>query len=290
MVLYLVGFGFSCAVAYGLGRLTKGILIGIAVFLFGAIAGNLAGLVFDPYVLGPIDPDSFTPEQYRIKAFGLMCLATLGSVMGLWSGRKMRRGSAGDKDKHQNGDKGDTRAEPRLTPTEALSGRSRLSPVAHVPEIAKDQKDTPFMTGEIPQGPEHGPTDQANVLRNEIWRTHYDYNDAVRRVFDELSGKSQRLGVRLAELLVQSPKGANLANLVAQVLEEGERHQGYFEREEAEMTHKSLKKISEDAAAEFRRVIGIMGEDVDLDGIAKKIRGQFAAQETSLAGRGISVH
>ncbi len=36
--------------------------------------------------------------------------------------------------------------------------------------------------------------------------------------------------------------------------------------------------------------IGIMGEDVDLDGIAKKIRGQFAAQETSLAGRGISVH
>ena len=38
-----------------------------------------------------------------------------------------------------------------------------------------------------------------------------------------------------------------------------------------------MKEISENAAAEFRRVIGIMGEDVNLDEITRKIRDRISA-------------
>ena len=101
----------------------------------------------------------------------------------------------------------------------------------------------------------------------------------VRKVFDELTAKNENLGARFVELYLESPKERDVEKLAAQVLDEEERRQRFSGNERIKAAHKAMKEISEDAAAEFRRVIGIMGEDADLSQITQKIREQFEVHE-----------
>ena len=114
------------------------------------------------------------------------------------------------------------------------------------------------------------PADGTEILEDEVWQTHYDYNDAVRTNFDKLTMRGEHLAIDFAKRFMEGPNGSDLEEIVAQVLEEEKK------RNQVEAAHAAMKEISEDAAAEFRRVVDILGEDADLNAITWKIRKRFA--------------
>ena len=120
------------------------------------------------------------------------------------------------------------------------------------------------------------PADGAEILEDEVWQTHYDYNDAVRTNFDKLTTRGEHLAIDFAKRFMEDPKGSDLEEIVAQVLEEEKKRNRFSDNEKVEAAHAAMKEISEDAAAEFRRVVDILGEDADLNAITWKIRKRFA--------------
>ncbi len=118
-------------------------------------------------------------------------------------------------------------------------------------------------------------SEDAAVLEDEVWQTHYDYDDKVRKTFDELKGRGEHLGIEFARLFMENPKAADLEALAKQVLEKEKARKRFSDNEKIETAHADMREISEEAAAEFRRVIGILGEAADLTAVTRKIRRRF---------------
>ena len=74
---------------------------------------------------------------------------------------------------------------------------------------------------------------------------------------------------------MEDPKGSDPEEIVAQVLEEEKKRKRFSDNENVEAAHAAMTEISEEAAAEYRRVIGILGEEIDLNAVAQKIRKRF---------------
>ena len=119
------------------------------------------------------------------------------------------------------------------------------------------------------------PAGDPEILEDEIWRTHYDYLDAVRTIFDRLAASGEHMAVDFATRYMADPKGSNLEEIVARILEEEKQRNRFSDNDEVEAAHEAMTEYSEDAVAEFRRVINILGEDVDLNAITQKIRERF---------------
>ncbi len=63
--------------------------------------------------------------------------------------------------------------------------------------------------------------------------------------------------------------------IVAQVLEQEKKRKRFSDNEKVEAAHAAMMEFSEEAAAEFQRVIGILGEGADLNAITRKICKRF---------------
>lgn len=122
------------------------------------------------------------------------------------------------------------------------------------------------------------------ILQNEVWQTHYDYDDVVRNSFDKLRVQGEHLAVDFATRFMVDPKGSDPEEIATQVLAEETKRVRFSDNENVEAGHAAMMEISQDAAAEFRRVIGILGEDVDLDAITSKIRERFATIDAVSSG------
>ncbi len=128
------------------------------------------------------------------------------------------------------------------------------------------------------------PADGAEILEDEVWQTHYDYNDAVRTNFDKLTTRGEHLAIDFAKRFMEDPKRSDLEEIVAQVLEDEKERNRFSDNEKVEAAHAAMKEISEDAAAEFRRVVDILGEDADLNAITGKIRERFPKADAVSSG------
>ena len=117
--------------------------------------------------------------------------------------------------------------------------------------------------------------DDTRILQDEIWRTHYDYNDAVRNSFDKLRARGEHLSLDFVIRFMEDPKGSEPEEIVAQILEEEKKRKRFSDNENVEAAHVAMTEVSEKAAAEYRRVISILGEEIDLDAITQKIRKRF---------------
>ncbi len=128
------------------------------------------------------------------------------------------------------------------------------------------------------------PADGAENLEDEVWQTHYDYNDAVRTNFDKLTTRGEHLAIDFAKRFMEDPTESDLEEIVAQVLEEEKKRNRFSDNEKVEAAHAAMKEFSEDAAAEFRRVVDILGEDADLNAITGKIRERFPKADAVSSG------
>ena len=117
--------------------------------------------------------------------------------------------------------------------------------------------------------------DDTRILQDEIWRTHYDYNDAVRNSFDKLRARGEHLSLDFVIRFMEDPKESEPEEIVAQILEEEKKRKRFSDNENVEAAHVAMTEVSEKAAAEYRRVISILGEEIDLDAITQKIRKRF---------------
>jgi hypothetical protein len=117
--------------------------------------------------------------------------------------------------------------------------------------------------------------DDTRILQDEIWRTHYDYNDAVRNSFDKLRARGEHLSLDFVIRFMEDPKESEPEEIVAQILEEEKKRKRFSDNENVEAAHVAMTEVSEEAAAEYRRVISILGEEIDLDAITQKIRKRF---------------
>jgi cytoskeletal protein CcmA (bactofilin family) len=70
----------------------------------------------------------------------------------------------------------------------------------------------------------------------------------------------------------------------AQVLEEEKERLRFSDNENVEAAHLAMTEISEAAASEYRRVIGVFGEAVDIDAITRKIRMRYANADAISSG------
>ncbi len=167
-------------------------------------------------------------------------------------------------------------------------------PEAEEPQIAAQESRQgmkPEQTAEAAQGekaetakkerenPEPEKTEQlavdTQILQDEIWQTHYDYNHAVRNSFDKLRARGEYLSLDFVARFMEDPKGSDPEEIVAQILEEEKKRKRFSDNENVEAAHAAMTEISEEAAAEYRRVIGILGEEIDLNAITQKIRKRF---------------
>lgn len=121
------------------------------------------------------------------------------------------------------------------------------------------------------QPPEGNP----DILDDEAWKTHYDYLDPIRMIFDKLKARGEHMAIDFATRYMVDPSGSDLEAIVAQILEEERQRNRFSANDDVEAAHVAMIEYSEDAAAEFRRVIRILGEEVDLNNIAQKIRQRF---------------
>nr|NIQ97628.1 hypothetical protein [Desulfuromonadales bacterium]NIS43567.1 hypothetical protein [Desulfuromonadales bacterium] len=119
------------------------------------------------------------------------------------------------------------------------------------------------------------PEGNPEILKDEVWKTHYDYLDSVRTIFDKLTARGEHMAVDFATRYMVDPKGSDIEAMVAQILEEERQRNRFSQNDDVEAAHVAMMEYSEDAAAEFRRVIRILGEDVDLNNITQKIRQRF---------------
>ena len=126
--------------------------------------------------------------------------------------------------------------------------------------------------------------DDTQILQDEIWRTHYDYNDAVRNSFDKLRARGEHLSLDFVIRFMEDPKGSEPEEIVAQILEEEKKRKRFSDNENVEAAHVAMTEVSEEAAAEYRRVISILGEEIDLDAITQKIRKRFPMADAVSSG------
>jgi hypothetical protein len=126
--------------------------------------------------------------------------------------------------------------------------------------------------------------DDTRILQDEIWRTHYDYNDAVRNSFDKLRARGEHLSLDFVIRFMEDPKGSEPEEIVAQILEEEKKRKRFSDNENVEAAHVAMTEVSEEAAAEYRRVISILGEEIDLDAITQKIRKRFPMADAVSSG------
>ncbi len=138
------------------------------------------------------------------------------------------------------------------------------------------------------ENPEPEKTEQlavdTQILQDEIWQTHYDYNHAVRNSFDKLRARGEYLSLDFVARFMEDPKGSDPEEIVAQVLEEEKKRKRFSDNENVEAAHAAMTEISEEAAAEYRRVIGILGEEIDLNAITQKIRKRFPMADAVSSG------
>jgi len=128
------------------------------------------------------------------------------------------------------------------------------------------------------------PADDTQILQDEIWRTHYDYNDAVRMSFDKLRARGEHLSLDFAIRFMEDPKGSDSEEIAVQILEEEKKRNRFSDNESVEAAHVAMTEVSEEAAAEYRRVIAILGEEIDLDAITQKIRKRFPKADAVSSG------
>jgi len=126
--------------------------------------------------------------------------------------------------------------------------------------------------------------DDTRILQDEIWRTHYDYNDAVRNSFDKLRARGEHLSLDFVIRFMEDPKESEPEEIVAQILEEEKKRKRFSDNENVEAAHVAMTEVSEEAAAEYRRVISILGEEIDLDAITQKIRKRFPMADAVSSG------
>lgn len=119
------------------------------------------------------------------------------------------------------------------------------------------------------------PEGNPDTLEDEVWKTHYDYLDSVRMIFDKLNARGEHMAVDFATRYMVDPKGSDLEAIVAQILEEERQRNRFSDNDDIEAAYVAMMEYSDAAAAEFRRVIRILGEDVDLNSITQKIRQRF---------------
>lgn len=128
------------------------------------------------------------------------------------------------------------------------------------------------------------PADDTQILQDEIWRTHYDYNDAVRMSFDKLRARGEHLSLDFVIRFMEDPKVSEPEVIAAQILEEEKKRKRFSDNENVEAAHVAMTEVSEEAAAEYRRVIAILGEEIDLDAITQKIRKRFPMADAVSSG------
>ena len=126
--------------------------------------------------------------------------------------------------------------------------------------------------------------DDTRILQDEIWRTHYDYNDAVRMSFDKLRARGEHLSLDFVIRFMEDPKESEPEEIAAQILEEEKKRKRFSDNENVEAAHVAMTEVSEEAAAEYRRVISILGEEIDLDAITQKIRKRFPMADAVSSG------
>jgi hypothetical protein len=126
--------------------------------------------------------------------------------------------------------------------------------------------------------------DDTRILQDEIWRTHYDYNDAVRNSFDKLRARGEHLSLDFVIRFMEDPKESEPEEIAAQILEEEKKRKRFSDNENVEAAHVAMTEVSEEAAAEYRRVISILGEEIDLDAITQKIRKRFPMADAVSSG------
>ena len=126
--------------------------------------------------------------------------------------------------------------------------------------------------------------DDTQILQDEIWRTHYDYNDAVRNSFDKLRARGEHLSLDFVIRFMEDPKESEPEEIAALILEEEKKRKRFSDNENVEAAHVAMTEVSEEAAAEYRRVISILGEEIDLDAITQKIRKRFPMADAVSSG------
>ncbi len=181
-----------------------------------------------------------------------------------------------------NGSAGPEAEETQITAQEPQQG---MKPEPTAETAQAEQAETAQGATEKPE-PEKTEqlADDTQILQDEIWRTHYDYNDAVRNSFDKLRARGEHLSLDFVIRFMEDPKESEPEEIAAQILEEEKKRKRFSDNENVEAAHVAMTEVSEEAAAEYRRVIGILGEEIDLNAITQKIRKRFPMADAVSSG------
>ena len=130
------------------------------------------------------------------------------------------------------------------------------------------------------------PTSNATLIKKRTGLTGYDL-----WVDGETGGLSTGNGIeihgywgRASDRIDRPEARARAEPPGAQVLEEEKKRKRFSDNENVEAAHAAMTEISEEAAAEYRRVIGILGEEIDLNAITQKIRKRFPMADAVSSG------
>jgi hypothetical protein len=178
------------------------------------------------------------------------------------------------------GEKADAAQEEK---TEAAQAENADAAEEDRAETAQEETEKPELEKPELEKPEQ-PADDTQILQDEIWRTHYDYNDAVRMSFDKLRARGEHLSLDFVIRFMEDPKESEPEEIAAQILEEEKKRKRFSDNENVEAAHVAMTEVSEEAAAEYRRVISILGEEIDLDAITQKIRKRFPMTDAVSSG------
>ena len=81
------------------------------------------------------------------------------------------------------------------------------------------------------------PEGNPEILEDEVWKTHYDYLDTVRAIFDKMKVRGEHMAIDFATRYMVDPKGADLEAMVAQILEEERQRNRFSQNDDVEAAH-----------------------------------------------------
>jgi hypothetical protein len=91
------------------------------------------------------------------------------------------------------------------------------------------------------------PEGNPDTLEDEVWKTHYDYLDSVRAIFDKLNARGEHMAVDFATRYMVDPKGSDVEAIVAQILEEERQRNRFSDNDDIEAAYVAMMEYSDAA-------------------------------------------